>query len=122
MFGTPVEAEALLPKASVRAPWLRRPAGWRALTVAAQRSDPRSVLSLHHAALHLRRTGVDGALAWLDAPARVLALRRGARCACLVNLSDAAVPVAAYGSPLLASGPLSDGLLPPDTAAWFRPA
>ena len=57
--------------------------------------------------------------AWLDAPEGVLAFARGAGFRCVVNLSDAPVPTG-DGEVLLASGPLADGLLPIDTAAWIR--
>ena len=42
--------------------------------------------------------------------------------ACLVNLSDTAVPLPGPASAalLLASGPTPGGQLPPDTAVWLR--
>ena len=60
-------------------------------------------------------------MTWLDAPAGVLAFSRGAveDFACVVNLSDTAVALPVAGRLLLSSGPLEDGLLPPDTAAWL---
>src|SRR6185369_2381272 len=36
-------------------PWLPQPDGWAGLTVAAQRADPDSMLSLYRTALRLRR-------------------------------------------------------------------
>ena len=97
---------------------------WGPLTVEAQAADPDSTLSLHRAALRIRRSdpalaGLD--FAWLDAPEGVLAFSRGAGFRCVVNLSPAPVPVG-DGEVLLTSGPLADGLLPSDTAAWIRPA
>ena len=69
---------------------------------------------------------------WLAAPARVLAFTRepatgeaGAAgrpgtFACVVNLSDVAVPLPPHERVLLASGALVDGLLPTDTAVWLQ--
>ncbi len=53
------------------------------------------------------------------APDGVLAFARGDLC-CVANLSSAPVALPAHAAVLLASGPLDDGLLPPDTAAWLR--
>jgi len=100
-------------------PWLPQPAGWAALTVAAQTADPASMLALYRRALGLRRTlpGLgDGPMTWRDAPADVLCFTRPGGFACTVNLSDAAV--APPGPVLISSSPLPGGLLPPDTAVW----
>jgi alpha-glucosidase len=48
----------------------------------------------------------------------VLAFDRGG-VACVANLSAAPVELPA-GEVVLASGPVSGGLLPPDTSAWLR--
>jgi alpha-glucosidase len=60
-------------------------------------------------------------MAWLAAPDGVLAFTRGPSedFACVVNLSGAPTEVPVAGHLLLSSGPLEDGLLPPDTAAWL---
>jgi alpha-glucosidase len=113
--------------------WLPIPTGWRDLTVAAQRDDPRSMLNLYAEALRIRRAHPalgDGSLRWLDGPAGTLVFVResagdGARgrVACAVNLGGRAVRIPAYGTRLLASGPVrGDGdhvELPPDTALWW---
>ena len=102
-------------------PWLPQPPAWRHLTVEAQHGDPGSMLSLYRAALRLRRSTADlqqGDLAWRDGPADVLDLTRGRGFRCVVNLSDAAVPLP-HGTLLLASGPTPTGALAPDTAAWL---
>jgi alpha-glucosidase len=58
----------------------------------------------------------------------VLAFRRGSEASgaggfsCVVNISAGPVPLPAHDALLLASGPLEQGLLPPDTAAWLRTA
>jgi alpha-glucosidase len=102
------------------APWLPQPAGWAALTVAAQRADPDSTLSLYRSALHLRRelrALRESPLAWQPSDDGVLVFDRGPSFRCVVNLSTR--PVALEGRVLLASGPCS-GDLPPDTAAWLE--
>ncbi|MEH0935804.1 glycoside hydrolase family 13 protein [Micromonospora psammae] len=104
-------------------PWLPQPADWKDRTVQAQTGDAHSMLELYRAAIAIRRVDPalgDGELHWLPAPERVLAFSRGGGFRCLVNLSDAPVPLPARGQLLLASGPLDDDLLPPDTAVWLR--
>ena len=100
-------------------PWLPQPPDWKDLTVEAQDADPGSMLNLYRAALALRREHLgDGSLSWLPSAGGVLAFRRDSGLTCTINLGAEPVPVA--GEVLLASGPLADGLLPPDTAAWTR--
>ncbi|MFE0459121.1 glycoside hydrolase family 13 protein [Kitasatospora sp. NPDC058965] len=105
-------------------PWLPQPAQWHAHTVAAQQDDPDSMLALYRSALHARRDLAElrgGELSWLEAPAGVLAFRRGESFACVVNLSDRAVELPVPGTVLLASGPLgAAGEVPPDTALWLQ--
>ncbi|MCX4777959.1 glycoside hydrolase family 13 protein [Streptomyces sp. NBC_01264] len=104
--------------------WLPQPAEWAGLSVAAQTGDPASTLELYRAALRLRRSqpelGAGDAVQWLEAPAGVLAFRRG-DFTCTVNTTDAPVGIPASGTVLLASGPLPDpSELPADTAVWWR--
>src|SRR5689334_561874 len=106
-------------------PWLPQPKDWRDLTVEAQSrqaepGEPISMLALYRRALRIRRAefGPGAAMTWLPAPARVLSFDRGG-VTCVANLSPAAVELPA-GQILLASGPVSGGLLPPDTSAWLR--
>ena len=104
-------------------PWLPQPADWAALTVEAQAADPASMLSLYRTALGIRRgeAGLRGdKFEWLTAGAGVLAFRRGVDFLCIVNLSPDPVPLPANTVVALASGPLADGLLPADTAAWLH--
>ncbi|MEU7955431.1 glycoside hydrolase family 13 protein [Micromonospora chalcea] len=111
------------PDGAAAAPWLPQPADWKDRTVRAQTGDPHSMLELYRAALALRRAEPalgDGTLAWLPAPEGVLAFAREPGFTCLVNLGDAAVPLAAHDELLLASGPLDDDRLPPDNAVWLR--
>ena len=104
-------------------PWLPQPAGWAALTVQAQQSDPASMLWLYRQALRIRRAepGLgDGPLTWLDAPDGVLAFARGAAFANITNLSAAPVDLPEHQAILLSSRPLVDGKLPPDSTVWLR--
>jgi alpha-glucosidase len=108
-------------------PWLPQPPLWGDLSVAAQRGDPGSVLSLYRAALRLRRESKalhSAGLTWLPTAPDVLAFTRDAAFACVVNASPEAVrldPLDLPGPLVLASGPVErDGILPPETAAWFR--
>ncbi len=110
-------------------PWLPQPAGWRQLAADAQTADSGSVLALYQTALRLRRTtchAADDSLTWLGSQADVLAFRRGSQAggaggfSCVVNVSAGPVPLPAHDALLLASGPLEQGLLPPDTAAWLQ--
>jgi alpha-glucosidase len=83
------------------------------------------MLSLYREALKVRRAEPalgDGSLRWLEAPAGVLAFARGDRFTCVLNLSSAPVELPPHYAVLLQSGPLEEGLLPADTAAWLRRA
>ncbi|MFI7306105.1 glycoside hydrolase family 13 protein [Micromonospora aurantiaca] len=111
------------PDGATAAPWLPQPADWKDRTVRAQTGDPHSMLELYRSALTLRRAEPalgDGTLTWLPAPDGVLAFAREPGLTCLVNLGDAAVGLPAHDRLLLASGPLDDDRLPPDTAVWLR--
>jgi alpha-glucosidase len=110
-------------------PWLPQPVAWAELTVEAQREDPSSMLRLYARALQLRRElsalGA-GELVWLSEPGdEVLVFERPSRgdgpaVVCAINLGSHPVPVPQADQPVLASGPLiDDGMLPPDTAAWW---
>lgn len=104
------------------ASWLPQPARWAGRTASDQDADPDSVLALYRTTLALRRElGLGrGDLAWVDdLPHGVLGFTRDAGVTCLVNVgSDAPFPLP-RGRVLLASGPLADGALPPDTAVWL---
>jgi alpha-glucosidase len=88
------------------------------LTAQAQADDPASTLSLYRQALRLRRSRpAEANLLWHDSPDDVVDFTGRGGIRCVVNLGGHPVPVPA--EPLLASGPLVDGQLPPDTAAWY---
>jgi alpha-glucosidase len=116
-------------------PWLPQPKEWRELTVAAESDHGDSMLSLYRAALRIRRSApvfATAPLSWRQAPDGVLAFDRpaverageapGLTVRCVANLSAGPVGLPAHASVLLASGPLVDGLLPPDTTAWLSVA
>ncbi|WP_370249206.1 glycoside hydrolase family 13 protein [Nocardioides sp.] len=105
-------------------PWLPQPAEWAALTAAAQEDDAASTLALYRAALAARRRlGAEvGEVREVDVAVDgdVLTLRRGAW-TCVVNCGDAAVAVPAGEAVVVSSGAaVSEGLLAPDAAAWWR--
>ena len=64
------------------------------------------------------RCPVSSELEWLAAPADALAFERSDGLRCVVNFADSPLPVGAFGSVVLASEPLVDGLLTSDAAAW----
>ena len=106
--------------------WLPQPPEWGELSVEAQRDRDGSFLSLYRSALALRRTepGLgEGTLRWLDSPERTLVFARDPDVVVAVNLGDEPLSLPSYGALLLGSdGSVSNGVLPPDTAAWYRPA
>jgi len=121
------------PVDAVASPWLPQPKEWRDLTVAAEQASPDSMLGLYREAMRIRRSAAaftGAGLTWEDAPDGVLSFERAADRAggddqgtvrCVANLSSAPIELPASATVLLASGPLSDGMLPPDTTAWLRP-
>jgi len=102
-------------------PWLPMPADWSELTVAAQEDASDSMLVLYRRALAVRRAKLAGrcdALRWWDGADDCLVFERdGFVCAVNAGRTPVALPP---GRLLLASGPLADGGLPPDTAAWLE--
>ncbi|HYG94018.1 MAG TPA: glycoside hydrolase family 13 protein [Nocardioides sp.] len=103
-------------------PWIPQPDTWSGLTVEAQEADEESTLSFYRRALVARRKWVSGAdeATTATADGDVLTLRRG-ELTVLLNAGSDPVPLPA-GEVLIASGPVEGGQLPPDTAAWLRPA
>jgi len=116
------------------APWLPQPAGWGEYSVAAEDGDPGSFLALYREALRIRRwhpalgTGFAGgdSMRWLEAPGDALFFARDPGFLFLANLGTTPLRLPEFREVLLAGGPLirgaaglSDGSLPPDTAAWL---
>ena len=76
-------------------PWL--PYGDLAVNVAAQRDDPRSMLTLHRRLLALRQDFAEEDYETLHAADGVLAYRRGERAAVALNLTGEPRPAAGRG-------------------------
>jgi alpha-glucosidase len=122
------------PLGTAAAPWLPQPKEWRDLTVAAETANPESMLQLYREALRIRGSSPalgDAAMSWQPSPDGVLAFDRDdvpdpdagvprVSVRCVANLSASPVALPPDASVLLVSGPLDDGLLPPDTTAWLR--
>ncbi len=110
------------PPDAAKPPWLPQPAAWRTLTVEAETGQPESMLEFYRRALRIRRAELARGepMSWLPARAGVLAFTRGPAVCCVANLSAVPVDLPAHSAVLLASGPLTGRLLPPDTAAWLR--
>ena len=108
------------------APWLPQPPEWGKYSVESQRADEHSFLNLYRAALRLRRDHPAlgrGTLRWPDSgdpgSPGLLCLGREPGFILAVNFGPAPVPLPAHREILLASEPVTDGRLPPDTAAWL---
>ena len=105
-----------------RSPWLPQPGTWAALSVAAQETDPDSMLHLYRAALAHRRSDADlrtGTLTWLDLGDHAIAFRRGGAFASVTNLGEEPIALPAHHGVHLTSSPLAEGMLPPDSTAWL---
>ncbi len=103
--------------------WLPMAATWGSLTVEAQLEDAASTLSLYRSAIEIRgswRGQRTAAVEWYGAPSGCLAFRRDDGVVCALNTSGRSVPIPG-GTLLLASGPVTDHVLPPDTAVWLSP-
>jgi len=114
--------------------WLPQPASWPRLSVAVQREDPGSFLSLYQSALRLRRelpalgAGTMGAgkMSWADGgEGDLLTFTREPGFTFAANLGTRPLPAPPHRAVLLASEPpVADVLrlrreLPPGTAAWL---
>jgi alpha-glucosidase len=94
------------------------PAEWATLTVQRELHDADSTLSLYRRALELRREEFSGdRVDWLSAPDDAFIFRRGGL-TCALNAGARPLPLP-DGDPILTSGPVGDGELPPDTAVWL---
>ncbi len=103
--------------------WLPRPTDWGSYSVETQSGDPSSFLTLYRTALKLRREHPAlgrGGMRWLESPPGTLAFARDPGFVFAANLGRSAVPLPSHTEVLLASGPVTDGELPPDTAAWLQ--
>lgn len=105
-------------------PWLPQPPGWGVISAAAQERDPDSTLHLYRRVIGLRRKLLTGQepLAWVAAPAGVLAFSRGeVQCWVNVDAGGDAVPLPAGTRVVASSRPGVGAVLPADTAVWLLP-
>ncbi|MUM35483.1 DUF3459 domain-containing protein, partial [Mycolicibacterium sp. CBMA 361] len=100
--------------------WLPMPPDWATVTVAAQSGRPDSTLTLFRRAIELRRgrTTLGRSVRWLPTAPDLLAFQCEDGLVCLLNAGHTPVDLPG-GTVLLASGPLPDGRMPPDTAVWL---
>jgi alpha-glucosidase len=107
---------------------LPQPAWFADVSAQVQEVDPGSTLHLYRAALRLRRSLLARAgtseksaeaMTWGTACPGVVHVVRPGGWHSVTNMSERHVPLP-DGELLLTSGPLSDGLLPPDTSAWLQ--
>jgi alpha-glucosidase len=99
------------------ATWLPMPQEWASRTVERQLAEQDSTLTLFRRALALRQGSRAAELEWLKAPKGGLLFRVGT-VVCALNAGRRPLELPP-GELLLASGPLVDGRLRPDTAAWL---
>lgn len=95
---------------------------WSGLGAEAQQDDPESFLNLYRTALALRRerlVPLPETLTWVDAGPGTVCFDRQDGFRCLLNASPAAIGLPDGARVLLASGPLPDGAVPPDTTVWL---
>jgi alpha-glucosidase len=100
---------------------LPQPPWFAAVSVEAQERDPDSTLAFYRKALARRRSLQSVArLDWVDrgAGSGVLHFRRPNGWQSVTNFGSAPVRLPA-GSLVLASGPVDEGMLPPDATAWL---
>jgi len=101
--------------------WLPQPNWWGSYSVESQEKDPASTLNMYRLALEIRHkeSGLgDGDMEWFDFAPNVLAFNRPGGFTCLVNFGgEIKLP---EGELLVASAPIRDFILPPDTAVWMR--
>ena len=101
--------------------WLPLPPEWAALTVEKQLADADSTLSFFRRAIELRRSRAEfggSAIEWLHSPFDGLVFRLSSGLVCALNTGRRAMSLP-DGEVLLTSGPLADGKLAPNTAAWL---
>lgn len=101
--------------------WLPIPATWAGLTVAGQREDRESTLAFFRRAIalrHDRMTLGEATIEWIPCARETLAFRPAGGLICVLNAGQESITLP-EGDLLLASGPVADGDLPPDTAAWL---
>lgn len=103
-------------------PWLPQPEWFAEHATDRALADTRSFWHLYRDGLQLRR-GMpqlgEGDLHWIETEPDVLAFVRGDGLVCAVNFGTSQATAPVSGSPLLASGPCPEGVLPGSTTAWW---
>ncbi|SFC56302.1 alpha-glucosidase [Nocardioides terrae] len=102
-------------------PWIPQPTDWSSLTVEAQSGVAGSTLEFYRSALAARRrfaTPEGEAIRVAHGGGEVFSFERGSL-RVVVNCGDVPVRLP-RGRILIASGAVSEDLLPPDTAVWLR--
>ncbi|PRX66622.1 alpha-glucosidase [Nonomuraea fuscirosea] len=103
-------------------PWLPQPESFAELSVEKQEGVADSTLEFYRRALACRHElagEIPYSLEWLESPEGALFFTRGTL-VCAINCGAHAVRLPGHEEVLLSSGPLRNGLLPPDTAVWLR--
>ena len=106
-------------------PWLPQPAWFSDFALDRQQQDPSSTLTAYRRLIGARRTlfGSGSVLRWLQgSPSEVLAFTRGDG-VCIVNLADQPHNTPSswpLGPRVLATEPMDDGLLAPNSTSWFQ--
>lgn len=107
-----------------RPPWLPQLAQWAELTVAAQDSNPGSMLNLYRAALAERRRNPalgDGTLTWDDdAREGVLCFTREPGFRCIVNFGPGSYEVPEYAEVIVSSSVSGTRSVGTDETVWLR--
>jgi alpha-glucosidase len=110
------------PPNATAAPWLPQPAWFAKYAMSEQAADAASTLTLHRAALRIRRAEPGFAVedfTWLDSTPDVMFFARGAGLACAVNFGEAPFELPGGCEVLLSSTPLAGTTVPTDTAVWL---
>ncbi len=101
-------------------PHLPQPPEFADLAVEVQEDDEGSTLAFYRRALALRRTlQTVERLTWVPADADIVHFERPSGWHSVTNFGSTSSPMPT-GAILLASGPIADDLLPPDTTVWLR--
>lgn len=104
------------------AAWLPQPAWFGEFAASTQDGVDGSMLELYRAALAARRATPalgEGEMTWLDSPQGSLCFTREPGFGCVVNVDAEPVEVPSGWQLVLASAPLADVRVGPDTTAWF---
>jgi alpha-glucosidase len=101
-------------------PWIPQPEDWADLSVEAQWGREGSTLEFYREALRARREhtlGLGDEVVLVEGQRDLLTFRRD-RLTVVLNCGSSPVPLP-EGEVVAASGPVGDGVLPADTAAWL---